>query len=154
MENQELPKGIIMSNQTAKIPSLGNIPTAFMKKLSSLIFIPETREEYDLLSQRAAQWDLEINEDAEHPLYALNEILVGILRLSKDRFLPFEGEKQTPEKVLQFLMDQHGLKQGDLKEIMPQSVVSEIFHGKRKLNRGQIEKLAKKFEISPATFFQ
>jgi HTH-type transcriptional regulator/antitoxin HigA len=33
------------------------------------------------------------------------------------------------------------------------SVVSEILHGSRKLNRNHIEKLSKRFNVSPAVFF-
>jgi HTH-type transcriptional regulator/antitoxin HigA len=31
--------------------------------------------------------------------------------------------------------------------------VSEVLRGKRELNKGQIEKLSKRFHVSPAVFF-
>ncbi|MEO1801157.1 MAG: transcriptional regulator, partial [Cyanobacteria bacterium J06629_2] len=41
----------------------------------------------------------------------------------------------------------------DLSEIGSQGVVSEILSGKRKLNVRQIQLLAERFHVSPATFF-
>lgn len=55
--------------------------------------------------------------------------------------------------ALKFLMEQHGLHQSDLaEEIGSQGVVSEILHGKRKLNINQIKKLSKRFAVSVETF--
>lgn len=53
--------------------------------------------------------------------------------------------------ALKFLMQQHGLKQGDLTEIGSQGVVSEILSGKRELNIRQIQALGERFAVSPAT---
>jgi HTH-type transcriptional regulator / antitoxin HigA len=55
--------------------------------------------------------------------------------------------------MLRFLMEQHGLSQGDLPEIGSQGVVSEILRGKRELNKRQIGVLSQRFHISPAAFF-
>jgi HTH-type transcriptional regulator/antitoxin HigA len=49
-------------------------------------------------------------------------------------------------------MEEHSLSQSDLPEIGSQGVVSEILNGKRKLNIRQIQALAKRFRVSPATF--
>lgn len=60
----------------------------------------------------------------------------------------------TPEKVLGFLMEQHDLSQYDLaKELGGQPVVSQVLSGKRKLTREHIERLSKKFGVTPATFY-
>jgi HTH-type transcriptional regulator/antitoxin HigA len=58
-----------------------------------------------------------------------------------------------PPEVLRLLMEQHGLRQGDLPEIGSQGVVSELLSGKRELNRNQIARLSERFGVSPATFF-
>jgi len=56
-------------------------------------------------------------------------------------------------EVLKFLMEQHGLKQSDLrKEIGTQGVVSEILSGNRQINARQAKALAKRFGVSPAVF--
>jgi HTH-type transcriptional regulator / antitoxin HigA len=60
----------------------------------------------------------------------------------------------SPVEVLRALMDANGLRQKDLAPILgTESLVSEILHGKRELNKGQIEKLSKRFRVSPAAFF-
>jgi antitoxin component HigA of HigAB toxin-antitoxin module len=60
----------------------------------------------------------------------------------------------TPEAVLKFLMEQHGLSQYDLAgDLGGQSVVSDVLRGKRKLTRDHIERLSRRFRISPATFY-
>lgn len=65
-----------------------------------------------------------------------------------------EFEKISGPEVLEFLMEQHNLKQNDLvKELGSQSIVSEILSGKRKLNNNQIMVLSKRFGVSPIVFF-
>jgi HTH-type transcriptional regulator / antitoxin HigA len=60
----------------------------------------------------------------------------------------------TPEEVLAFLMEQHDLSQYDLaKDLGGQPVVSQILGGKRKLTRDHIERLSKRFGVTPATFY-
>ena len=66
----------------------------------------------------------------------------------------FPLESASPEEVLHFLMEQNDLSQYDLAaDLGGQPVVSDILRGKRKLTRGHIERLSKRFGISPATFF-
>ena len=57
------------------------------------------------------------------------------------------------ESMLQFLMEQHGHKLKNLSDVAPMSVISDILNGKRKLNKNHIDKLSKKYHISPAVFF-
>ena len=57
-----------------------------------------------------------------------------------------------PMEALRLLMDQHGLRQGDMLEIGSQGVVSEILNGHRELNLRQIRRLAERFSVVPATF--
>ena len=49
-------------------------------------------------------------------------------------------------------MQEHGLKQSDLKEIGSQGVVSEILSGKRALNIDQVKKISSKLHVSPLVF--
>jgi HTH-type transcriptional regulator/antitoxin HigA len=60
----------------------------------------------------------------------------------------------SPVEVLRALMDANNLRQKDLAPIFgSESIVSEVLHGKRELNRTHIEKLSKRFRVSPAVFF-
>ena len=60
----------------------------------------------------------------------------------------------SPVEVLKELMDANNLRQKDLAPLLgPESVVSEVLSGKRTLNKHHIEKLSKRFSVSPAVFF-
>jgi len=60
----------------------------------------------------------------------------------------------SPVEVLRALMDAHDLRQKDLVPIFgSESIVSEVLHKKRGLNKTHIEKLSKRFRVSPAVFF-
>ena len=65
----------------------------------------------------------------------------------------FPMEDADPVEILEALMDEHHLTQSDLPEIGNQAKVSEILHGKRKLNTRQIQNLSRRFNVSPAVFF-
>jgi HTH-type transcriptional regulator / antitoxin HigA len=60
----------------------------------------------------------------------------------------------SPVEVLKELMEANNLRQKDLAPMLgSESVVSEVLHGSRRLNRKHIEKLSKRFNVSPALFF-
>jgi HTH-type transcriptional regulator / antitoxin HigA len=60
----------------------------------------------------------------------------------------------SPVQVLRALMEANGLRQKDLAPIFgSESVVSEVLRKKPELNKTHIEKLSKRFQISPAAFF-
>ncbi len=60
----------------------------------------------------------------------------------------------SPVEVLRALMDANDLRQKDLAPMFgSESIVSEVLHRKRDLNKTHIEKLSKRFRISPAVFF-
>jgi HTH-type transcriptional regulator/antitoxin HigA len=60
----------------------------------------------------------------------------------------------SPVEVLRILMDANNLRQKDLVPIFgSESIVSEVLHKKRALNKTHIEKLSKRFRVSPAVFF-
>lgn len=60
----------------------------------------------------------------------------------------------SPVQVLRALMEANDLRQKDLVPIFgSESIVSEVLHKKRALNKTHIEKLSKRFRVSPAVFF-
>ena len=65
----------------------------------------------------------------------------------------FSFDISDPIGNLKFLMEQHGLTQKDLSEIGTQGRVSEILSGKRPLSKKHIEIFARRFDVSPAVFF-
>ena len=92
----------------------------------------------------------EVGSDERHPMAGLMDTLGTLIKAWEDEHHQVPDAK--PRQVLAFLMQQHGLKQGDLKELGSQGVVSEILSGKRDLNVRQVRQLAKKFKISAAAF--
>ncbi|MBI4397542.1 MAG: helix-turn-helix domain-containing protein [Candidatus Omnitrophica bacterium] len=81
----------------------------------------------------------------------LDSVTVFVEEFEKQEF---KINAASAEEVLQFLMEQNGLTQYDIAEdVGGQPVVSEIFHGKRRLTREHIERLSKRFGVNPATFF-
>lgn len=89
--------------------------------------------------------------DESHPAMGLADV-VG------DFIADYEAEHHALPATrgidaLQYLMQQHGLRQCDLPEVGSQGVVSEVLSGRRELNVRQIRALAKRFRVSPATFF-
>jgi HTH-type transcriptional regulator/antitoxin HigA len=60
----------------------------------------------------------------------------------------------SPLEVLRALMDANNLRQKDLVPVFgSESIVSEVLHKKRDLNKAHIEKLSRRFRVSPAVFF-
>ena len=64
-----------------------------------------------------------------------------------------EPDKPDAISMLKYFMRENGLKQKDLIEIGSPGVISEVFNGKRELNKRQIAALSKRFKCSPALFF-
>lgn len=60
----------------------------------------------------------------------------------------------SPVEVLQELLAANDLRQKDLvPQLGSESIVSEILSGKRELNKNHIERLSKRFNVSPEIFF-
>lgn len=91
-----------------------------------------------------------VGDDENHALSGLLD-LVGELVADYDAE-HFSIEASDPKEVLRCLMEARGLKQGDLAEIIPQSNLSAILAGKRKISATLAGKLAKFFNISSAVF--
>ena len=109
------------------------------------------------------------NKDYEQRVRVMDELLerigsdeshalMPLLDLLAQQIEAYEAEHHnlpdaTPAEVLQYLMEEHTLKQTDLAdELGGQSVVSAILNGKRELNTRQVKALAVRFNVSPAVF--
>ena len=92
----------------------------------------------------------EVAGNERHPAMGLVEIVGDLIEAYEAEHHPLMPV--TGIQALKFLMDQHGLKQGDLVEIGSQGVVSEILAGKRELNIRQVRALSGRFGVSAATF--
>jgi HTH-type transcriptional regulator/antitoxin HigA len=92
-----------------------------------------------------------VGENERHPLFGLLEVLGMLIEHYEEDHVKIRDA--SPVEVLRFLMEEHDLTQSDLPEIGSQGVVSEILHGKRKLNTHQIKAVSERFGVSPAAFF-
>jgi HTH-type transcriptional regulator/antitoxin HigA len=88
---------------------------------------------------------------AKHPQHSLYMVLADLIYAYDQQHYPQARVHGTD--LLRFLMEQHGLRQGQLPEIGTQSVVSEILAGKRELTVNHIRALSKRFSLSPSAFF-
>ena len=93
----------------------------------------------------------EVRGRASHKLAGLLQIVIELIEdYESDRFPIADAE---PREVLRMLMEQHGLRQGDLvAELGSQSVVSDIIRGKREINARQARALAKRFNLAVTAF--
>ncbi len=89
-------------------------------------------------------------DDEDHPLSGLLD-LVGDM-VSKYEQKHHAIEPAEPRDALRFLMVARGLKQEDLSAVVPQSNLSAILAGTRKISATLAGKLGKFFGISPAVF--
>lgn len=88
------------------------------------------------------------NED--HPLSGLLEIVSELV--SKYEQEQHAIKLREPKDALRCLMDERGLKQSELVGIIPQSNLSAVLAGKRKISASLASKLGKFFGVSPAVF--
>jgi HTH-type transcriptional regulator/antitoxin HigA len=90
------------------------------------------------------------NSANEEKKYA--EVLITLIEAYEEEH--YSIPDASPEEVLRTLMDANDLRQKDLAPIFgSESIVSEVLHKKRDLNKAHIEKLSKRFDVSPAVFF-
>lgn len=104
-------------------------------------------EEYLSVLEKLAAKD---NPTSEEEKYA--EVLITLIQAYEEEHHSIPSA--SPIEVLRALMDANDLRQKDLVPIFgSESIVSEVLHKKRALNKTHIEKLSKRFRISPAAFF-
>ncbi|MBS1798758.1 MAG: transcriptional regulator [Acidobacteria bacterium] len=123
--------------------------TALLAKFPPRVIRTEEQNE----SYIAALYELEKRHkkltEAERELADLLTVLIEDFE-EKHYDLP----RSSPLEVIEFLMDQHGLKQKDLVDVFgTPSIVSEVMNRKRELNKEQIRRLSERFHVSPEMFF-
>lgn len=136
-----------------QIPKIGALLPAWEGLRKSVPHFGPIRNERDYERMKSLMEHLlqEVGEDENHKLADLLDVVGTLVEEYEDRMFPLEDA--SPRDVLKFLIEDHGLKQSDLKkEIGSQGVVSEILAGDREINVRQAKALAKRFGVSPAVF--
>ncbi len=108
------------------------------------------KHDYELAVNMLNQLLDEMGGNEKHPLYGFLDVLGIVIENYETEHYDLDGASGAD--ALKYLMQEHDLRQDDLPEIGSQGVVSEILNGKRQLNVGQIQKLSKRFKVSPAIF--
>ncbi len=88
-----------------------------------------------------------------------DERITSLVKLIASNIEKYEAQHYSlkplsPIEMLEFLMDEHELGQGDLPEIGSQSLVSKILSGERKLTVEHIQQLSNRFGVSPSVFIK
>jgi HTH-type transcriptional regulator/antitoxin HigA len=91
-----------------------------------------------------------VGDDERHALSGLLDLVSELVEDYDAEHFAIEASE--PKEVLRYLIETRGLKQNDLADIVPQSNLSAILAGKRKISATLAGKLAKFFNISPAVF--
>ena len=89
--------------------------------------------------------------DENHELASLAERMGDLVAAYEDAHVP-ELNLADGVAVLDYLMDQHGLRQADLPEIGNQSAVSQVLNRRRELTLPQLRKLSARFGLPIEAF--
>jgi HTH-type transcriptional regulator / antitoxin HigA len=125
------------------------VPEKYALGVSSPAPITSERQHEQYLSvlDKLANKD---NPTSEEKMYA--DVLMALIEAYEEEHHSIPDA--SPVEVLRTLMDANDLRQKDLVPIFgSESIVSEVLHKKRGLNRTHIEKLSRRFHVSPAVFF-
>ncbi len=128
---------------------LENISKAW-PTVKAVFSVPHSKEAYQVLVKILDDIIDEVGDNQNHKLAPVMETIGNLIE--NYEIQEYRINESSPDEVLKYLMQEHGLRQSDLKEIGSQGVVSEILTGKRILNIEQIKKISNKFHVSPLVF--
>ncbi|WP_246072408.1 hypothetical protein [Catenovulum sediminis] len=84
-----------------------------------------------------------------------NELLAVVLDKLIDNIEMYQSNQhKTANQILAELMKVHSTKQKDLAHILPQSIISELVNGKRKLTINHMQAFAEYFSVPVAYFIR
>lgn len=118
--------------------------------ISKVLSTLHTEEQYEKAVMFLDKLIDEVRGKNDPLLESLIDTIGTLIKDYEDRNIP--ELESDPIGTLNYLIEEHNLKQSDLKELGSQGVVSEILRGKRQLNIRQIKALSKRFNVSPAVF--
>jgi len=130
------------------------IATAIKKDLSSKIGMPRMITS-DVQNERYTEALLALERQSNLSVDEKNlaEILTLLIEAYEEKH--YSVPDASPTEVLQELLAANNLRQKDLVPIFgSEGAVSDILNGRRPLNKGHIEKLRRRFAISPEVFFE
>jgi HTH-type transcriptional regulator / antitoxin HigA len=121
------------------------------EKYAPLLAIRNERE-YDMAVARLNKLVDEVGDNPKNPRYRFIDTLSVLIEAYDEEHHAIPDISGV--ELVKFLMEQHGLSQGDLPEVASQGVISEILRGKRELNVRQIQALAERFHLPAGAFLR
>ncbi|MES9858568.1 MAG: helix-turn-helix domain-containing protein [Sedimenticola sp.] len=118
--------------------------------IKAIFSVPHSEDEYLALVKTLDSLVDEVGDNQGHKLAPVMETIGNLIENYENQ--AYKIKEASPVDTLKYLMNEHDLKQSDLKEIGSQGVVSEILTGKRTLNIEQIKKISNRFHVSPLVF--
>ncbi len=118
--------------------------------VKAIFSVPHSEKDYQALVKALDTLIDEVGNNQNHKLAPVMETIGNLIENYEAQ--EYKIKESSPIEALKYLMQEHGLKQSDLKEIGSQGVVSEILTGKRTLNIEQVKKISNKFHVSPLVF--
>jgi HTH-type transcriptional regulator/antitoxin HigA len=86
---------------------------------------------------------------------ALLDVFTDLIEKFENKKYSGRRQNPAPAETIRFLMEQNGLAQKDLWELLGgKSHTSEILSGKRKVSNRQAGLLGKRFRLSPSVFVE
>jgi HTH-type transcriptional regulator/antitoxin HigA len=116
----------------------------------TLPVIIHNKTEYQRLLQAAAHLMEKPEEEIGEEEGRLLEMLSVLIEEYEGRVHPLP--KTEPHKMLNYLLQEKGLKPSDLWATLPKSRVSEILNGKRGISKAQAKQLAELFRVPVELF--
>jgi HTH-type transcriptional regulator/antitoxin HigA len=104
-------------------------------------------------NDRAIQHLMELTnkfEAGETVLEPVIDYITSLISAFEEEYYPIQDV--SPVEILRHLMENHGHKQGDLKDVASRTVINEILSGKKQLNLGHIRRLSEKYGVPPELF--
>jgi HTH-type transcriptional regulator / antitoxin HigA len=140
-----------MAHIVKAVPDAQDILRAWMP-FKKLVGVTSVRTKRDYATVRATIDALlnEVGENEDHPLADVLDYLANQVKAYEDQNVRIP--EAEPSEVLRFLMEQHGLKQGDLSECAPQGRISDILSGKRTISKEIAKALARRFHVRADVF--
>ena len=115
------------------------------------IGVIQSKSQYDAMVDLLNSLIDVIGDDEGHELSDLLDVVGALIENYEQDNVRIPS--LSPRETLKFLMEQHGLKQSELREELgSQGVVSEILNGRREINARQAKALATRFNVSPLVF--
>ncbi len=140
-----------MQHTQGQLPEMQAISQAWtsFRKLAGVTSV-RTESDYERASAIIAALLEIVGDNIEHPL-------ADVLDYFADQVEKYEAEHfplpdASPREVLNFLMEQHGLKQEDLADCAPQSRISDILTGRRSISKQIAKRLGARFHVHADVF--